>query len=84
MDENTKFLQKYLSQEERDMFFDCFVLPPKDRIKNAKILIKDVLWLSFDIAKQGDKELKEHYINYLAALTSFLKGQHPQKGWIKL
>lgn len=84
MDENTKFLQKYLSKEERDLFFDCFVLPPDERKKTALRLSKEILWIGCDLARNGDIELKEHYINYVSALGSFLRGKHPQKGWITL
>ena len=84
MDENTKFMQEYLSQEDRGTFFDCFVLPPEERIKKARELSKDVFWLGYQVAKQDDRDIKEHYMNYIAALCSFLRGAHPQKGWIKL
>lgn len=84
MDAETRFMQEFLSEEDRDLFFDCFVLPPKEQQKTAKKLMHEALWLSYPVTRTRDPELKEQYINYLAALTSFLRGQYPQKGWIKL
>lgn len=84
LDKQSKFLKTYLSKSERDTFFDCYTLPPTLRQARAKDLTKDILWIASDLARNGDVELKEHYINYVSALSSFLRGEHPSLVWASL
>lgn len=84
IDKNSEFLHRYLTEEDQQLFFTCYLLPPKDRKKAAKKLSKDILWIAYDLARNGNIDMKEEYLNYMSALTAFLRGDHPKKGWITL
>ena len=84
IDKNSKLLQSYLSEEEQRLFLSCYVLPPNERKKAAKRLSKEILWIAYDLARDGNIDMKEEYVNYMSHLTAFLRGDHPKKGWITL
>lgn len=84
LDANSHFLNTYLNDEERNLFFTLPQLPPNERRTKAKTLSKDLFWIGYDLARDGDIRLKEEYINFISDLSAFLKGKHPQKGWASL
>tara|TARA_R110000851_G_scaffold9222_1_gene34550 strand:+ start:411 stop:683 length:273 start_codon:yes stop_codon:yes gene_type:complete len=88
MDENTKFMQKYLLSDERDLFFDGFV--EEELREDIGFTLVDkaikILHETFEDDYQtvpDTLEHREHALNYMSAVLSFCRNQKPQIGWIE-